>query len=165
MSTVRSLARGAIFSIALSVCAMSTGCLGTTDLPDEAQIETTDFASSLGVDLAHSVKLESGVVIRDITIGSGVPLASPDSVFVHYSGFLSNGAKFDENVSPDDPYRFKLGNNEVIPGFESGVLGMQVGGTRQIIIPPRLGYGFAGAPPRVPGNTVIVFNVELVARK
>ena len=143
---------------------LATGCLNTTELPPEAQIETTTFATSLGVDLAHSTKLSSGTVIRDITIGTGVPAMAPDRVSVHYSGYFPSGAKFDENVAPTSPFQFPFGKDSVIAGFEDGVAGMQVGGRRQIIIPPSRGYGYNGIPGAIPGNTILVFNVELVAR-
>jgi FKBP-type peptidyl-prolyl cis-trans isomerase len=161
MISVPSLARRAILPIALALAVISTGCLGTTELPAEAQVETTDFASSLGVDLTHSVKLESGVVIRDVVVGSGRPIAIPDSAFVNYAGFLPNGVKFDPTTSATAPLAFKLGETNIITGFQLGVIGMQVGGTRQILIPPSLAYGQNGAL----GNNVIVFNVELTAIK
>jgi len=164
MTSFPAFTRRLALPVALSVAALSSGCLGTTDLPPEAEIETTQFAPALGVDLPHSVKLQSGVVIRDIVVGTGKAAAAPDSVFLNYAGFLSSGTKFDPTTGETSSLAFKLGTNFVIAGFELGVLGMQPGGRRQIIIPPSLAYGYAGAGP-IPGNAVIVFNVELTALK
>ena len=89
-------------------------------------------------------------------MGEGAEAAAGNTAGVSYSGWLSNGALFDQGQ-----FEFTLGANEVIPGFEQGVTGMKVGGTRLIIIPPELGYGanFIGS---IPGGSILVFEVELV---
>ena len=165
MISLRTLARRAALPVLFSVAVISTGCLGTTDLPEEAKIETTTFDPSLGVDLAHSVKLQSGVVIRDILVGTGRAAATGDSVFVDYAGFLPSGFKFDPNPGTTSTLAFQIGSDKIIPGFQLGVIGMQPGGSRQIIIPPSLAYGYGGAGGVIPGNSVIVFNVQLNSLK
>lgn len=132
------------------------GCLGdsttTTDYP-LVPIESTTFAPALGVNLAASTKTASGLYYRDIRVGTGKTIAAGDSLNVKYSGALANGSVFDAGT-----YGFKIPGN-VIQGWNEGLLGMNVGGSRQLIIPPSLGYGSSGSGP-IPPNAVLVFTVE-----
>ena len=126
-------------------------------------IESTTFASNLGVNLATSNKTSSGMYFRDITAGTGNAVVTGDSVFVYYQGNLSNGQLFDQLLS-GTPFGFKLGEPGLIAGFNQGLVGMKVDGTRQLIIPPALAYGstgYGGIPP----NAVLVFTVTLKAAK
>jgi FKBP-type peptidyl-prolyl cis-trans isomerase len=120
-------------------------------------IEETTFDASLEIDLALMTKLPSGIYIQDLVVGEGVEFVSGDIAEVAYQGWLSNGLLFDQG-----DFSFLSGNQEVIPGFELGVLGMKVGGTRRIIVPPELGYGanFVGA---IPPGSILVFEVDLLA--
>jgi len=137
-----------------------TACLGST-FPDAATVEGTTFASSLGVDLANSTATPSGLYYRDLTVGTGATLAAGQLVNVYYVGYLSTGVAFDSLQAPAAPFTFTPGNREAIDGFEEGVIGMKIGGRRQLLIPPTIGYGFNDFD-KIPGNSVVVFNVEAV---
>jgi peptidylprolyl isomerase len=125
-------------------------------------IEQTTFASSLGVNLAQSTKLPSGLYYRDITVGTGTTLAAGQAVTVHYVGSFANGETFDSNQAPTAPFPFTLGAGRVIPGWDQGLVGMKVGGRRQLIIPPELAYGPYDYHT-IPGNSVLVFTVDAVS--
>jgi FKBP-type peptidyl-prolyl cis-trans isomerase len=140
---------------------LAIACLDTT-APASATVEGTTFASSLGVDLANSTRTSSGLYYRDVTVGTGTTLAAGQNVTVYYTGWLSNGAPFDSVQAPSSPLPFLLGAGSLIPGFEQGVLGMKVGGRRQLLIPPALAYGSVGYGP-IPGNAVVVFVVDAVS--
>jgi FKBP-type peptidyl-prolyl cis-trans isomerase FkpA len=110
--------------------------------------------------------LASGLQIEDVTTGDG-PIASPGAhVIVHYTGWLYNngetGAKFDSSKDRGDPFSFPLGAGHVIRGWDEGVAGMKVGGTRRLLIPPQLGYGARGAGGVIPPNATLLFEVELL---
>jgi FKBP-type peptidyl-prolyl cis-trans isomerase FkpA len=129
----------------------------TTPTQPAVPIENTTFAAGLGVNLSASTKTASGLYIRDVTVGTGTTLASGQTVEMYYAGYLANGTLFDSKTSGTG-IMFKLGSGAVIKGWDEGLVGMKVGGTRQLIIPPSLGYGAAGSGP-IPGNAVLVFNV------
>jgi FKBP-type peptidyl-prolyl cis-trans isomerase len=139
------------------------GCIDSNIGPGEATpIEETTFASALGVDLNASTRTANGAYYRDITVGTGPLVASGQLLQARYTGWLSSGFQFDSNVSAADPYPFTLGTGNVIQGWHETIPGMRVGGKRQLIIPAILGYGPYGSGP-IPGNAVIVFNVEIVS--
>ncbi len=128
--------------------------------PIAPRIEDTTFASSLGINLAMMTKTATGLYMQTLTNGAGVEAKAGDRVFVYYTGWLTNGTQFDSRAAPAPPLDFILGTT-VIDGFGEGVRGMRVGEKRRLIIPPSLGYGRDGSGP-VPGNAIIVFDVELV---
>lgn len=141
--------------------ATSAACLDTS-APEEASIEHTTFAASLGVDLAASTKTPNGAYYRDIVVGTGPVVAAGQTLKIRYTGWLSDGTEFDSNLTAQDPLPFRFGVNDVIPGFDEAMVGVRVGGKRQLIIPPSLGYGFNPYGP-IPGNSVLVFNVEVIS--
>ena len=104
----------------------------------------------------------SGLIVEDINIGEGAAAAAGQKVTVHYTGWLTNGAKFDSSKDRNDPFVFPLGGGRVIKGWDEGVLGMKVGGKRKLTIPPALGYGSRGAGSVIPPNATLVFEVELL---
>ena len=104
----------------------------------------------------------SGVQYWDITPGTGATAVSGKKVTVNYTGWLTNGKKFDTSVGKR-PFQFKLGAGQVIQGWDDGVAGMKVGGKRQLRIPPNLAYGSQGAAGVIPPNATLVFDVELLA--
>lgn len=85
-----------------------------------------------------------------------------DTIKVHYTGTLTNGEQFDSSIPRGQPFQFTVGRGMVIKGWDSGLLGACVGEKRKLVIPPSLGYGERGAPPKIPGNSVLIFDVEVV---
>ena len=104
----------------------------------------------------------SGLQYWDITTGSGAMAVPGRTVKVHYTGWLSSGEKFDSSVDRGEPFSFVLGTGQVIKGWDEGVVGMKVGGKRQLRIPPDLGYGPQGAGNAIPPNATLIFDVELL---
>jgi FKBP-type peptidyl-prolyl cis-trans isomerase len=111
------------------------------------------------------VKTESGLQYWDIKLGLGPLAKAGDHVKVHYTGWLTTGKKFDSSVGTNQPYDFTLGQSEVIRGWDEGIVGMKVGGKRQLRIPPELAYGEAGHSPQIPQNATLIFDVQLLAIK
>ena len=114
-------------------------------------------------------KTASGLQYEDTIPGTGETAQAGHHVCVHYTGWLhdpsapqSRGPKFDSSKDRDDPFDFPLGDGVVIRGWDEGVQGMKVGGTRVLIIPPELGYGARGAGGVIPPNATLVFEVELL---
>ena len=109
----------------------------------------------------------SGLEFEDMVTGTGTLASKGKSVTVHYTGWLyqdgQQGAKFDSSKDRRDPFVFSLGAGMVIKGWDEGVAGMQVGGTRVLIIPPALGYGARGAGGVIPPNATLKFEVELLS--
>jgi len=102
--------------------------------------------------------------VKDLEEGSGAAAKAGDRVSVNYVGVnYKTGKEFDASWDRGEPFTFTLGAGEVIPGWDQGVEGMKVGGRRELIIPPELGYGAAGAPPAIPPNETLVFVVDLEA--
>lgn len=104
-----------------------------------------------------------GVQYWDIKVGDGATAVSGKKVHVNYTGWLTNGKKFDSSVGKA-PFSFTLGAGEVIKGWDEGVAGMKVGGKRQLKIPPQLAYGSQGVGNGlIPPNSTLIFDVELVS--
>jgi peptidylprolyl isomerase len=102
--------------------------------------------------------------VEDLEAGNGATAKAGDAVTVNYVGVnYKTGKEFDASWDRGEPFSFTLGAGEVIPGWDQGVAGMKVGGRRELIIPPSLGYGPAGAPPAIPPNETLVFVVDLEA--
>ncbi|MCJ7510028.1 MAG: FKBP-type peptidyl-prolyl cis-trans isomerase [Dehalococcoidia bacterium] len=106
----------------------------------------------------------TGLQIIDIKVGTGASPQTGQTVEVHYTGWLADGTKFDSSVDRGQTFSFVLGG-QVIKGWNEGVASMKVGGQRRLIIPPALGYGTSGAPPRIPANAQLIFDVELLSIK
>jgi FKBP-type peptidyl-prolyl cis-trans isomerase len=104
----------------------------------------------------------SGLQYWDIVVGTGATAVAGKPVKVHYTGWLTNGKKFDSSVDRGQPFGFPLGGGQVIKGWDEGVAGMKVGGKRQLRIPPELGYGARGAGGAIPPNATLIFDVELL---
>jgi FKBP-type peptidyl-prolyl cis-trans isomerase FkpA len=126
--------------LTLVLAACDTGNTITTSGP----LTNDDFAPALSVDLNAMVQTASGLYYQDLEVGQGDEAAVGATVTVHYEGWLALGAE------------------TVIPGWDEGVAGMRVGGLRKLVIPPNLAYGAAGVPPTIPGNSTLVFDIELL---
>ena len=112
------------------------------------------------------ITTDSGLQYEDTTVGSGAQAQAGQQVSVHYTGWLYNdgvkGAKFDSSKDRNDPFNFGLGAGMVIRGWDEGVQGLKVGGTRGLVIPPELGDGARGAGGVIPANATLMFEVELL---
>jgi len=106
---------------------------------------------------------ENRLIVEDLALGEGELAEAGRTVSVHYTGWLTNGSKFDSSVDRNEPFDFPLGRGHVIRGWDEGVAGMKVGGKRKLTIPPEMGYGARGAGGVIPPNATLVFEVELLA--
>ncbi len=111
------------------------------------------------------VVMPSGLKYMDIIIGTGASPVIGSRVAVHYTGWLEDGTKFDSSKDRNVPFKFTLGQGQVISGWDKGVISMKVGGKRKLFIPPELGYGERGASALIPPNATLIFEIELLAIK
>ena len=113
--------------------------------------------------------MPDGLKIIDVKAGTGAAPKTGQTCVMHYTGWLyenaTKGKKFDSSVDRNEPFAFKIGVGQVIPGWDEGVLTMKVGGKRTLIIPPELGYGARGAGGVIPPNATLIFDVELIGIK
>lgn len=107
---------------------------------------------------------DSGLSYEVLKEGTGETAAAGDRVQVHYTGWLTDGTKFDSSVDDGEPFIFSLGAGEVIKGWDEGVAGMKIGEKRKLTIPPQLAYGARGAGGLIPPNATLIFDVELLGR-
>lgn len=143
-------------SLIVSMMVVTSAC-GITASPVKVPvIEDTAFAQALMVDLSASTKLDNGEYIRDLVVGTGAEVEIGQSLKAAYTGWLADGTQFDTGSST-----FRYGAGDVIGGWDQGLGGMKGGGTRQLIVPPALGYGSRGAGGVIPPNSILVFQVAL----
>jgi len=100
--------------------------------------------------------------VVDLVVGTGKEAKEGSKVKVHYTGFLQSGKKFESSHDKNKPYSFTVGAGMVIKGWDSGVVGMKVGGKRKLTIPPQLAYGTKGSLPLIPPNATLIFEIELL---
>lgn len=117
------------------------------------------------IDSANLVTLPSGLQYEDQVTGEGKSPSPRQTVTVHYTGWLTDGTKFDSSVDRGRPFNFQIGVGQVIKGWDEGVATMKIGGKRRLVIPPDLGYGSRGAGGLIPPNATLVFDVELLEVK
>jgi peptidylprolyl isomerase len=127
-----------------------------TAIPDSTQKEVTGSASG-------EVTTPTGLKYVDLVVGTGANPKPGDRVTVHYIGTLESGEKFDSSYDHGRPLTIQIGMGKVIKGWDEGVMTMRVGGKRKLIIPPQLGNGTDGRPPVIPGNSTLIFEVELLS--
>lgn len=113
-------------------------------------------------EVRYTPAMSDTLQVEDVVVGDGDECAAGQSVDVHYTGYLTNGTKFDSSVDRGRPFSFALGAGQVIAGWDQGVAGMRVGGKRKLTIPPHLGYGDRGAGGVIPPGATLVFDVELL---
>jgi FKBP-type peptidyl-prolyl cis-trans isomerase len=158
-----------IGAVALLGCQQSnTGTTQTTGSATTSTTTTTPPAGSAPTSAptaaaGQEVTMPNGLKYQDLTVGTGALAESGMTASVHYTGWLTDGTKFDSSVDRGQPFSFTLGRGQVIRGWDEGVQGMRVGGKRKLTIPPDLGYGASGTGGGViPPNATLVFDVELL---
>ncbi|WP_210252077.1 FKBP-type peptidyl-prolyl cis-trans isomerase [Rhodoplanes serenus] len=141
-------------AVALAALLVLAACAGTSDgpAPDAAPPPAAAPPGAAAPD---------GLASQDIKVGTGPEARTGQRLRVHYTGKLTNGTTFDSSVGRA-PFTFTLGGGQVIKGWDQGVAGMRVGGKRRLVIPPELGYGARGAPPQIPPNSTLVFEIDLL---
>lgn len=152
-----------IITLMLVALVSAAGCTSAKDEPASepaAPIETPTVQSFPAPGVVADV---TELQIEDLALGTGTEATTGTVVTVHYTGWLTDGTKFDSSVDSGQPFEFTLGAGYVIPGWDVGVAGMKVGGYRRLTIPSDMGYGAAGAGGVIPPNATLVFDVELLA--
>jgi FKBP-type peptidyl-prolyl cis-trans isomerase len=149
---MNNLYRGIVFGAIVVMCSPSMGVGGSMSGSESLA------SASEGKEITTS----SGLQYIDQVVGTGDTAKAGQTVSVHYTGWLTNGKKFDSSVDRGQPFSFRLGVGQVIKGWDEGVQGMKVGGKRKLTIPSNLGYGARGAGGLIPPHATLVFDVELL---
>lgn len=163
----------AIFSIGLiliiiTILAIALKSVKVASVPDVTAtpiatvIQTATPISQMNNQTPSATTTATGLKIEDEKVGTGDTAVAGKKVTVNYVGTLTNGTKFDSSYDRNQPFTFNLGAAEVIKGWDEGVAGMKVGGKRKLTIPSNLAYGPAGAGSAIPGNSTLIFEVELL---
>ncbi|NJL38001.1 MAG: FKBP-type peptidyl-prolyl cis-trans isomerase [Leptolyngbyaceae cyanobacterium RM2_2_4] len=132
------------------------------EIAQASDLLTPDAADPMPENAENIVTTPSGLQYIDIEEGTGATPQAGQTVVVHYTGTLQDGTKFDSSRDRNQPFSFPLGAGRVIRGWDEGISTMKVGGRRQLIIPPELGYGARGAGGVIPPNATLIFDVELL---
>jgi FKBP-type peptidyl-prolyl cis-trans isomerase len=160
-----------VAAAALLLAVSLVGCSKAEKAPEAAADESTSAAPDGTADAGAATSTAPGEpFMTDIKTGTGPAIAKGQTAVVHYTGWLysegapeKKGKKFDSSRDRSEPFSFHLGAGMVIQGWDEGVVGMQVGGQRRLVIPPEKGYGASGAGGVIPPNATLVFDVELVS--
>jgi FKBP-type peptidyl-prolyl cis-trans isomerase FkpA len=160
-------------ALALAAAVLTAGCAASTtessSTSSSTASSTTTTAAPTGQAAAGAAagvqvhKLASGLQYEDVLVGSGKMAEPGMNVSVQYTGWLTDGTKFDSSVDRGTPYRFQLGAGNVIKGWDEGIKGMRIGGKRKLTIPPDMAYGASGTSDgRIPPNATLKFDLELI---
>lgn len=147
-----------ILALAITLLALTALGVAQTATKPAAKPATSGPTKVTG----EPTKTDSGLEYWDITVGTGAVAQKGQHVKVDYTGWLTNGKKFDSSVGTGRPFDFKLGDGQVIKGWDEGIVGMKVGGKRQLRIPSDLAYGAKGFSTLIPPYSVLIFDVKLV---
>lgn len=126
------------------------------------QPQTNNLANQIINQPTNTASSSGQLKAEDLTVGSGREVKTGDTAVLNYVGTLENGTKFDSSYDRNQPITIQIGTGQVIKGWDQGIPGMKVGGKRRLTIPPDLGYGAAGAGDKIPPNSTLIFEVELV---
>jgi FKBP-type peptidyl-prolyl cis-trans isomerase len=173
--------KASMLTIAVCAALAVAGCGGSSDSSTAGSTEssgstaaestsgaTTTEATTASNKTKPEVTVPKGappqqLEIKELEKGTGAEAKPGDEVTVQYVGVnYKSGKEFDASWDRGEPFTFQLGAGQVIPGWDQGVKGMKVGGRRELIIPPELGYGEAGSPPAIPPNETLVFVIDLL---
>jgi FKBP-type peptidyl-prolyl cis-trans isomerase len=166
-------------ALALAAAVLTVGCAASTKQSSSSSSSSTSTtakasAAPTGEAPAGSAagapgaaaggqlhKLASGLQYQDIVVGSGKMAEAGMNVSIQYTGYLTDGTKFDSSLDRGQPLKFQVGGGQMIAGFDEGVKGMRIGGKRKLTIPPDMAYGAAGRPG-IPPNSTLLFDIELL---
>jgi FKBP-type peptidyl-prolyl cis-trans isomerase FkpA len=144
------------------ICAAAAMSIGMGVLmAEEPAAKPAEKPAATQPAVGKKVKTASGLEITIVEASKSPGAQAGDIVWVHYTGKLSTGEEFDSSIGKQ-PFKFTLGEGQVIKGWDEGVVGMKVGEKRQLVIPGELGYGAAGSPPKIPANATLVFDIEMI---
>lgn len=155
----------------IAICAAAAIALGLVFAGCQKQVAATQpsgvttpsasASTAAAKPVGAATAANPGLTIKDIKVGAGAEAKFGSTVTVNYTGWLTDGTKFDSSLDRNEPFSFTIGAKQVIPGWEKGVVGMKVGGKRKLTIGPELGYGANGIGP-IPPNATLVFDIELL---
>jgi FKBP-type peptidyl-prolyl cis-trans isomerase len=143
-----------LLACVLAALVAVSGCTGSAENVQRAQLGQRAEQAP--------VEPDNGLIIEEILVGTGRSPQQGQNVAVHYTGWLTDGTKFDSSVDRGEPFVFPVGVGRVIKGWDQGVMTMRVGGKRKLTVPPELGYGDRGAGTQIPPGATLVFEVELL---
>lgn len=153
------LSSGQVGQVAQTINTEQSGIIVVGESTDETKSRAEAF-----IDAADQNGNLNRMVIDDIKFGTGEGVKDGDTVSVHYIGRLQNGQEFDNSNKRGTPFQFTVGEGQVIEGWDKGLVGMQVGGQRILVIPPSMAYGSQGVGP-IPGDSTLIFSIDLVEIK
>ena len=146
--------------VKLAIIFLAVGAVFATVAYLNRDKDATANSNNSMSDNATNQTLENGLQIEDTQVGTGQEIKPGDFVTMHYTGRLEDGTVFDSSVERNQPFEFQVGVGQVIQGWDQGVPGMKVGGTRTLTIPSDLAYGEQGVPGTIPGGATLIFDVE-----